>query len=313
MRNYFFAILFLLSVSTLGNSELAAKQDVYEKACRAANDNENAALFKQLLKTPRENSKSLLINHLSIYKQLADKFLEFSIKAPLSREEYSLLWEFSHIYPIKGEKTFTEALTYYLKNDWEKSEQILNHLMQNGEKRPGVLVLLGNMAIFHGQKDSWMFNQVIKDNPFGTIDFLDNLGVIVPLQKKKPDSRQWAINLFGIIEKHRELQQNEYLQMKLRNIAEAIFLWVEGSFSRENVSQAQLDIALQEIIFQIQKLKLFQAIDKVLSNVTYKLKYELRGSSLTTFLVTQRCESTSKELKKIIPEKDSFIVSTSNK
>ena len=91
-------------------------------------------------------------------------------------------------------------MTYYINNDWEKSEKILNSLQHNGEKRLGVFLLLGNMAAYSGQKDSWMFNKVLLENPFGTIDFLDFSGVIVLPQIEKQNSCRWAINLFGIIE-----------------------------------------------------------------------------------------------------------------
>lgn len=307
MRYCFLAILFLLSFSALGNSKIATQQAIYEKVSRTVNEDENTALLRQALTLPCEDSKSLLLKNLSIYKQLANKFLEFSVNDPLSRNEYSLIWNFARIYPITGEKTFTEALTCYLKNDWEKSEQVLNYLMQNGEKRLGVLLLLGNIAAYHGRKDNWMFNQVLEENPFGAIDFLDIFGLFVLSQNQRQDSCRWVINLFSIIEKHQELLQNEYFQMKLRYIAEQIFLGIERWFCREHVSQAQLDAVLQQIISQIQQQEYFLAVDKVLVNVTYKLKYKFEGSRLIAYLAIQKCEPTSKELKKIIPavlEKD---------
>ena len=308
MRNYLFIILFLIYVPAYGESRIAKNQDVYEKAYHIARKSESSILLEQLLKIPRDNSNHILINNFSVYKQLADKLLEFSIKAPLTSEDYALLREFARVYPISEKKTFIEALTYYINNDWEKSEKILNSLQHNGEKRLGVFLLLGNMAAYSGQKDSWMFNKVLLENPFGTIDFLDFSGVIVPPQIEKQNSCRWAINLFGIIEENKELQQNKYIQMKLRYIANQVFQGVEKIYIRKNVSQAEVESVLQKIIFHIQKQKLFLAIDNVLLNVTYKLKYELKGTTLMAYLEIQKCDPSSEEFKKIILEKEQFII-----
>mgnify|MGYP007055257293 CR=1 FL=1 len=307
MRNSFLIVLLLISISAYCNSQITENQKIYEKAYRIAAKSENSALVKRLLRMSESDVDRVLIGNFPVYEQLADKFLKFSLNEPLTADDYVLLRKFARVYPISEGKSFIEALTCYINFDWEKSKKILYLLQENGKQQPGILLLLGTMAAYHGEKDSWMFKKILLENPFGTIDFLDATGVIVPPKIEKQSSCRWAINFFDIVGENKELQQSEYIRMKLRYVANQIFQGIEKVYMEKNVSPAEVESVLQKWILHIQKQKLFTAISDSLCNVTYKLKYELKGTTLMAFLEIQRCESSSEKSSQIIPVEEKFI------
>lgn len=282
-------------------------QKVYEMAYMK-NERRNHTLLNDIRKLKQDDRKRILQNNINLYEELSEQLLKLSMDDPITRQDYILLREFSTVYPLESTKhdTFPTALACYFNDNWDDAEEILNLLLKQGKNQPGIFLLLGIMYSYQKKDDSGMLQQVLLKNPYGTLDFFDNVGIITATQIDKQKLLMMTSKLFDIIEKEREICNNEYIQTKLRHLMNLVLFFTIGVYEVKNVSEKELNGALQNAFSYIEKQQLFQLFDKILSNVTYKVKYELYHNSLFVTLEIENC-STPQLLKKVVFQKEKIV------
>lgn len=294
-----------ISVYSLFDVEV---QKIYEMAYMQNEKKNQTVLLNDMRKLNQDGKKRLLQSNITLYEKLSEQLLKLSVDNPITRQDYILLREFSAVYPLEDTKhdTFPTALACYFNDNWKEAEKILNLLLKQGNDQPGILLLLGTMYSYQSKDDSGMLQKVLLKNPYGTLDFFENVGIITATQMDKLNLFLMISKLFGLIEKEHEISNNEYIQTKLRHIANLVLFLTIGVHEERNVSEKELKGALQNAFSFIERQPLFQIFNKTLSNVTYKLKYELDHNSLFVTLEIENC-STPSLLKKVVFQKEKII------